>query len=154
MRRIRFTIAQSMAAVLVIAFGFAALVRADAFWASATYTLAIAMLAAAVVGAIARKSRRRMTFAAFAVFGWTYLLVSRLPQDLPHNDVGLGPAHAPTLLFESGMEAIALFFYPRGPGSEFVHYVQVSHSIGIILFASLAAVLGHLLAAKDLPPIA
>jgi hypothetical protein len=154
MRRIRFTIAQLMAAVLVFAFCFAALTNANAFWGSAAYTLAIVMLAAAVVGAIARKGRRRINFAAFAVFGWTYLLVSRLPSDLQHIGEGLGPAHAPILLFESAIEAFALFFYPAGRGSTWEHFVQVSHSIGIILFASVGAVLGHLLAAKDQPPIA
>ncbi len=154
MRRIRFTIAQLMAAVLVIAFCFAALTQANAFWGSATYTLAIAMLAAAVVGAVARKGRSRMTFVAFAVFGWTYLLVARLPQDLQHTGHGLGPVHAPTLLFESGTEAFPLIFYPPAQGSEWVHYVQVSHSIGIILFASVRAVLGHFLAATDASRIA
>jgi hypothetical protein len=153
MRRIRFTIAQSMAAVLVIAFGFAALTNANAYWGSATYTLAIAMLAAAVVGAIARKGRRRITFAAFAIFGWTYLLVSRLPSDLQHIGDGFGLAHAPTMPFEAGIQAFALFFYPAGRGSTWEHFVQVSHSIGIILSGAVGAALGHFLAAKDDSPI-
>ncbi len=145
MRRIHFTIAQSMAAVLVIALAFAALRNADAFWASAIYTLAIAMLAAAVVGAIARKGRRRMTFAAFAVFGWAYLLVSRLH---------FGPPHASTLLLEWSINAMEPYICPTAPGSTYAYYVQISHSFGIVLFASMGAILGHFLAAKDDSPAA
>jgi len=41
MSRLRFTIAQLMAVVLIVAFGFAALRSADKLSASATYALAI-----------------------------------------------------------------------------------------------------------------
>jgi hypothetical protein len=149
MRRVRFTIAQSMAAVLVIAFGFAALRNANETWASATHTLSIVMVTAAGFGACVRKGRRRVTLAAFAVFGWAYLLVSRLP-DLHLR--GLAQVPAPTMLFEWGILQMHPFFDPAGV-ADTVAYVQISHSVGIILFASVGAVLGYFLAAKDEMPI-
>jgi hypothetical protein len=52
MNRFRFTVAQSMAIVLIGGFGFAALRNADRFWASVTFNLAITTISAALVGAI------------------------------------------------------------------------------------------------------
>ncbi len=51
MTLLRFTLAQLMAVVLYLAVGFAAR-NADEFWASAAYTLAISLIAAALVGAL------------------------------------------------------------------------------------------------------
>ncbi len=46
------------------------------------------------------------------------------------------------------------FITPTAPGSSFVYYIQVSHSFGIVLFASIGGVLGHVLTAKDDSPAA
>jgi hypothetical protein len=73
MTRYRFTLAQLMAIVLFIGFGFAALRSASVLWASAVFTLAVAVLSVAVLGAMARRGRARMTWAGFALFGWVYL---------------------------------------------------------------------------------
>ena len=75
MNRLRFTIANLMVLVLYVGLGFAALRNADKFWASATYTLAILAVSAAVVVAVARKGRARLTWLGFAVFGWASLLI-------------------------------------------------------------------------------
>jgi hypothetical protein len=48
MTRPRLTIAQSMAIVLFLGFGFAALRNADAFWASVTFSLAIISVSVAL----------------------------------------------------------------------------------------------------------
>jgi hypothetical protein len=69
MRRLRFTIAQLMAIVIFIGFGFAALRNADEFSASATYTRAITLITAAPIGAFARKGKARATWASFGAFG-------------------------------------------------------------------------------------
>ena len=68
MPRLRFTLAALLAIVLFLGFGFAALRNADAFWASATYMLALLMVAVAPLGALTRKGRARMAWAGFAVF--------------------------------------------------------------------------------------
>ena len=69
MTRHRFTLAQLMAIVLSVGFGFAALRNANELWASATYTLAFLMNLVATLGALARKGRARLAWVGFAVFG-------------------------------------------------------------------------------------
>jgi hypothetical protein len=149
MTRLRYTIAQSMAIVLAVGFGLAALRNADAFWASATYTLAITMLAAALVGCIARSGVARSTWAGFAVFGWTYLLVVQLPPwDI--GGFGFGPIRKPILLIEWCITRLQPYLYPTGPGGRDLEpYEQVSYSLGIILFGLIGAVVGRLLAVGE-----
>ena len=69
MTRLRFTLAQLMAVVLFIGFGFAALRNANGLWASATFSLAILTVSVAVAGACSRQGRARMPWAGFAVAG-------------------------------------------------------------------------------------
>jgi hypothetical protein len=147
-----------MAIVLFIGFGFAALRNADEFWASATFTLAIVTISAAGVGAIARKGRMRMPWAGFTVFGWAYLLVDLLP---PRPDGGFanGPIPRPLLLIEWGIARLQPYINPSSLGGtptpgglSLFPYDQVSHSLGIILFGLIGAVLGRLLAVKDERP--
>jgi hypothetical protein len=73
MSRLRFSLAQSMAIVLLIGVGLAALHSASVLWSSAVFTLTVAVLSAAILGAMARRGRVRMTWAGFALFGWVYL---------------------------------------------------------------------------------
>src|SRR3954452_9635550 len=73
MTRPRFSLAQSMAIVLLIGVGIAALQSASVLWASAVFTLTVAVLSAAILGAMARRGRTRITWAGFALFGWIYL---------------------------------------------------------------------------------
>src|SRR3954453_22282438 len=73
MTRLRFTLAQLMAAVIFIGLGFAALRSASRLGASAVFTLTVAVLSAAILGAMARRGRARMPWAGFALFGWVYL---------------------------------------------------------------------------------
>src|SRR4051812_10405378 len=73
MTRPRFTLAHLMAVVLFLGLGFAALRSGSLLWASATFTLTVAALSAAILGAMARRGRVRMTWAGFALFGWVYL---------------------------------------------------------------------------------
>src|SRR4051794_25401759 len=73
MTRPRFSLAQSMAIVLLIGVGIAATQSASVLWASAVFTLTVAVLSTAILGAMARRGRARMTWAGFALFGWVYL---------------------------------------------------------------------------------
>ena len=59
MSRPRFTIAQSMAFVIYVAFGFAALRNANALWASATFKLAVIMVSVAFVGSFGSRRKFR-----------------------------------------------------------------------------------------------
>ena len=73
MTRYRFTLAQSMAIVLLIGVGLAAMRSASVLWSSTVFTLTVAVLSAAILGAMARRGRARMTWVGFALFGWVYL---------------------------------------------------------------------------------
>jgi hypothetical protein len=152
MIRLRFTLAQLMAILLYLGLGFAALRNANEFWASATYTLAIIMITAPLVGALARKGRVPMTWVGFAIFGWSYLLIPQLPP-WSSGVRGGGPIPRPVLLIVCGFSCIKPYINTPlfGMGS-WIEYEQVSHSLGIILFGLVGAALGHLLAVKDERP--
>jgi hypothetical protein len=159
MSRLRFTIAQMMAVVLLVGFGFAALHNANGVWASATYTLAIVMIAAALVGAFVRRGRARAPWTGFAVFGWSYLLVVHLPS-WETGGFGFGPIYKPVLLIQSGIASLQPYIRPFPPGvpggasggSFLIPYEQVSFSMGIILFGLVGAILGRVIATKDERP--
>jgi hypothetical protein len=145
MTRVRFTIARHMAIVLYLGFGFAALRNADEFWASTASTLAIVLVAAALVGASSRSGRARTPWVGFAVFGWAYLLTAHLPR----RDIGVrfGPVIRPHLLVGWGFARLQPYIKPLPPGvnGDF-SYDQVSVSLGIILFGLIGMVLGRFLA--------
>jgi hypothetical protein len=71
--RPRFSIAGLMVVVLVCAVGVAALRYASEAWAGAMFTLALGVLAAAGLGAVYRRGRKRAFWLGAAVFGWGYL---------------------------------------------------------------------------------
>jgi hypothetical protein len=102
MTRPRYSLAQLMAILVYLGFGFAALRNADEFWATATYSIAVLTIAAAPVGAIARRGAARSTWAGFAVFGWTYLVALELP-DWWVGGFGFGRIQKPVLLIEWGI---------------------------------------------------
>ncbi|AGA26056.1 hypothetical protein [Singulisphaera acidiphila] len=155
MTRVRFTLTNLMAFVLYFAFGFAALRNANAFWASATYTMAILLIAGALVGAITRRGSTRAPWVGFAVFGWTYLLIAHLPKwDV--GGLGFGPIDKPLLFIEWGtallqphIRTLPLGMNGEAAGNYLIAYEQVSQSLGIILFGIVGAILSHLLAVKD-----
>jgi hypothetical protein len=149
MTRPRLTIAQLMIVILLVGFGFAALRNANQFWASATYTLAIISILVALLCAFARKGKARMTWAGLAVFGWAYLLIDLLP-DRSVGSLGAGPIPWPSLIIEWGTAQLQPFIHPLAPGTyDWAYYDQVSHSLGIILFGLIGAVIGRLVATRD-----
>jgi hypothetical protein len=156
MSRHLFTLAQLMAVVLFVGFGFAALRNADAFWASATLTLAIVSISVALVGAIVRKGRSRTAWIGFAVFGCTYLLVgllSRRDISLPRGFLGQEQIPDPHLLIEWGIGTIKTYINPSPRGIYgHTYYLWISHSLGVILFGLVGAVLSRLLAVTDERP--
>ena len=149
MSRPRITIAQTMAIVLYIGFSFAALRNADDFWASATFTVAIITVSAALVGAFARTGKARMTWTGFAVFGWACVIVGLSPIRTGIV-IGTPLQLTPRLLMTWGFSRLRQHIQPTPPNVEFITaYVQVSHSLEIMLLGLVGAVLGRLLAVKD-----
>jgi hypothetical protein len=111
MIRLRFTVAQLMAIVIYLGFGFAALRNANVFWASATYTLALILVATALIGALARNGAARTMWTGFAVFGLGYLLIVLLPPR-DTGGLGFGPVEWPHLLSEWGLAQLQPYLHP------------------------------------------
>jgi hypothetical protein len=149
MTRPRLTIAQMMTLILLVGIGFAALRTANEFWASATYTLAIISILAAVPCAFDRKSKARMTWAGFAVFGWGYLLIDLLPTRSV-DSLGIGPIPWPSLIIDVGAALLKPHINTSPPEtSELKQYYQVTHSLAIILVGLVGAVIGRLVASRN-----
>src|SRR5207249_481279 len=122
----------------------AALRNADALWASATYTLAIIMISAALVGALARSGKARLPWAGFAVFGWACLIT-----EWSHFGTSPGVEGRPALLGIWLFFVLENWFEPPALGGAQHASRQVADSFGIMLFGLVGAVLSRLVAAKD-----
>jgi hypothetical protein len=147
MNRLRFTIANLMVLVLYVGLGFAALRNANAFWASATFTLAILAVSAAVVGAVARKGRARMTWLGFAVFGWASLLIW-LSTSQSIDNVGHGP---PPSFTTWGLHSLMPYVNQTvrfGLATRWT-YLQICHSLEVILIGFVGAILGRFVVVED-----
>ncbi|QDV37582.1 WD40 domain-containing protein [Tautonia plasticadhaerens] len=79
MRRFRFSIAAMLVVVLFVAVAVAALRQADALWDSALFSLALGLLALAVLVAVHRPGGRRAYWLGFALVGGAYLGASLVP---------------------------------------------------------------------------
>ena len=144
MTRPRFTLAQLMAVVLLVGFGFAALRNANPSWASATFSLAILAVSVALAGACSRKEGARMPWAGFAVAGGLSLVIWLCTS----STIGFvnGPPHP--LLYR-----LQPYINPGASGGgPFIAYTQIAHSLDVVLLGGLGAIMGRLLAAKDEPP--
>jgi hypothetical protein len=163
-----------MIVVLSIGVGFAALKGPSRLWASALFTVTLAVLLGASFGAVARRGLERMAWIGFAVFGWSYLILSfwLLPWLNPGGDLlrpppllaeqllddlhpYLGPAPPPG----SGpvIDAVRLPQFKRLPServADWTPFRQVGNSLGTILFAFIGALLGRLFGARDDRPLA
>jgi hypothetical protein len=117
MTRPHLTITQLMTLILLVGFGFAALRNANPLWASATYTIAIISILAALLFAFANKGTARMTWAGFSVFGWAYLLIDLLP-DRSVGSFGSGPIPWPSLMIEWGTAYLQSYIHPLAPGTD------------------------------------
>src|SRR5262249_46537358 len=82
--RTQFSLAGLMAVVLFIALGFAALLNATALWASVLFMFTVALMSAAILGAIACRGKTRMTWVGVGIFGWVYLGIAFGP--LPNGN--------------------------------------------------------------------
>ena len=75
MPRYRISLAGSLGIVAVIAMGLAGMRSASSLWTTAAATVTLALLLSAVVAARLLDGLDRAFWAAFALFGWSYLLL-------------------------------------------------------------------------------
>jgi hypothetical protein len=148
MSRTRYTLAQLMALVLFLALGFAALRNANELWASLSFTVAIITIAAAPLLAWVRTGRERLTWTGYAVFRWTCVVVEILAP--PGISGPFAQIPRPTLLFSLVLSQLPEYIMPSAGLS--VGYLQVCHSLGIILFGVLGAIVGRFIPLKGHQP--
>jgi hypothetical protein len=141
--RHRFTIAALMAIVLFVAVGFAALRNANAFWASATFSLAVVTVSVAFAGAFARTGAARTPWAGFATCGFACLVIwLSTPETVGYVS---GP---PRLSAFWGFRQLLPYINPTAQkgGEPYIHWVQVCNSLQVVLFGLVGAILGRLVA--------
>src|SRR2546422_2969926 len=79
MNLLRFSLLSLLLLVVAAAFAFAALRSMSDVWASAAFTLTLAVLCMAILRAIFQEGGHRAYWTGFAVVGWTYPLVAFSP---------------------------------------------------------------------------
>lgn len=83
MSRLHFSLGTLLLAVLSAGVAFAALRSPSDTWASALFTLAVALLLVATLRAVHRRDHIRAYWLGFALFGWAYLILSLVPETTP-----------------------------------------------------------------------
>jgi hypothetical protein len=146
MKRPRFTIAGLMAIVFYVAVGFAALRNANAFWASATFSLVIVSVSVALAAAFARHGQARASWAGFAAAGLVCLSVWLFASETVSFVNG-----TPRLLPYLGFHLLLPYVNPTANqgGEPLIHYVHVSNSLSAIVLGLVSAILARLIAASD-----
>lgn len=141
MTRLRFNLAQVMASVLFIGFGFAALRNADGLYASAAFALALLTVSVALAGACSRKGRARMPWAGFAAAGGLYL-GAWLWTSLTNIGIEGPPRH---VLFW-----LQPYINPAASGgTPYIAFGQVSRSLEVVLVGCIGAIAGRILAPTE-----
>jgi hypothetical protein len=130
MGRTQFSLASLMAVVFFIALGIAALLNATALWASVLFMFTVALMSAAILGAIACRGRTRMTWAGVAIFGWVYLGIVFGP--LPNGNGTTIPPLPTMVLYEYVM-----------------HLKRIVHSFGALIFAFIGGFIGRIFYSRD-----
>src|SRR5262249_51237826 len=139
MNRFRFTLAQLMAIVLYCGFGFAALRNANAFWASATFSLAIIAVSVALAGICARKGDRT-SWVGFAIAGGVRLIIWLSTPET------VGSLNGPPRPLLYGLQE---YINPLASGGkELICYLQICNSIDVIFVGLVSAALSRFLAVR------
>ncbi len=141
MSRLRFSLAQLMAVVLLIGVGFAALRNPNEEWAGETFGLAIVTVSLGLAGACSRKEGARMPWAAFGIAGGLRLLVWLSTSSIVGHLNGVPYPLLHTLQPYINTDASS--------GVTLIAYRQISNSLDVVLLGLLAAVLSSVLAVKD-----
>ena len=141
MSRLRFTLGQLMAVVFYVGFGIAALRNATAFWASATFSVAIISVSVAIAAAYAGEAKSRVTWAGFASAGGARLLIWLLTGQT------IGSLYGPP---RSLLHEFQPYINPTASGgAPYIAYTQICNSLDVILLGLMGAVISHLLTADD-----
>lgn len=147
----QFTIRNLLLAIVLVAIACAALLNANAWWASGCQTAAVALLTCAILLAIHSDTQRRSYWLGFEIAGWIYLLLPTM------SALGLSVE----LISEKALDAVYPLFpwqepkttpgtgilSLRFPGASSMTEAELNHwnsfhSVGHALFTVLAALMG------------
>jgi hypothetical protein len=161
MMRFRFTIASMMAAILIIAFSFAALRINSVFCAGIILLTTLALLCSAIFMSLAERGPGRLAWIGCAVFGWPCFILGFGPV----ANERLGPPRT-TAMFEEAIpyinpelaseikkytppDILEVDGYSELPGNvagyvrALQRYRQSSQSVVTLGFAAMGAILGY-----------
>jgi hypothetical protein len=156
--------------VLVVGIGLAVLKHPSERVASLLFTFILASLLTSILGAMARRGPERLAWIGFAVFGWTYLLLSLgflpwltgdqlHPPVLPseyledlHPYIGPLPPPGPEPLGQDVYRLPHVRFVGMR-AADWMPFRQICNTLGTVLFAVLGAILGRMVAIQPSSPI-
>jgi hypothetical protein len=158
--RIRYTIRDLTALVLLLGFGFVALRGATLGWATASILIALLVLCSATLGAVIRRGSSRPCWVGFAIFGWAYFLLHFNPW--AQWTTGYSPAHFTTWAIDSllgprvdpelemghlmgGVESFVIL----GSGKSGSFFCAVFHAIASLLFGLVGSAVGIVLSERS-----
>jgi hypothetical protein len=138
MRRFRFGIGHLLVVILYFGIGFAALKNASPFWASLTFSLSLLAVSVALAMALTSRGKSRPSWAGFAAAGWACTIIWLATP----GTTGFvnGP---PPMLLTHVLETYIDSMNPQAAqgGRPFVDYTYVVHSLEIMLFGLVGAIL-------------
>jgi hypothetical protein len=158
MKATRVSIAGMMGLILVVAVGLAGLKEGTYWWAWASVTLTVLALLVASLNAMFRPRRARPFWAAFALFGLTYLMLNFAEWSVPtagnlgvptawlldelHPRIHPIPEYEPDpnpMIVQLALQRITPRLKPGSKewGGHIEYYRQVGHSLAALAFATL-----------------
>jgi hypothetical protein len=129
-----------MIVVLGSGLGLVALTRANALWASLTFSASIAINSMALAIGIAGKAGSRVVWAGYAASGWACLIIWLA------TPATAGSVNGPPIMF---ITSLCDYFIDSvnakaaAGGLPLIHYRQVAHSLEVIMFGFVGAFLSR-----------
>jgi hypothetical protein len=156
MRPRRISLASLLGIVAVFGLGLAGLKSSTVLWTTAATTVTLALLLAAVLGAVLLRGPERAFWLGFALFGWVYLVL------VDWSWIGAQVGHDLTGGFRELVDAL----FPQDPNLRFTptspqqfeearkrdirigNAVQISRLFLCLLFALVGGLIGRAFAAR------
>jgi hypothetical protein len=167
------SLAGQMVVEFFIVLGFGAQLNTTALWASVLFMFTVALMSAAILGAIACRGKTRMTWAGVATFGWVYLGIAFGPlpsgngttipplptmvvneYTLYHHLIPQSKAAYKDVTFNNTNQAESLLDKASLTGKprvlvDVMHLKRVVHSLGAIIFSFIGGFVARIIYARN-----